>query len=171
MTRRREGRANDDLQSAPLRGDRDVTGAAEQAIVLEAAFAAAVGDRQNVIGFPSRPRLAPAAPIRAGGSRRTLAAPHLLGALDVEPAALAEAAVALPDLLTNVAGAASQSPLVDALVSAERAAPRRGDDGAAPAANRLARLVPIGLAPAVAVDGAAADGAHAEYFGAGAPRP
>jgi hypothetical protein len=148
-----------------------VARAAEQAVILEAALAAAVGDGKDVIGLPSRARLPPAASIGTGAAGRTRALPIGLRAFDVESAPLAETVVALPHLLADVSRTAAQPPLVHALVAAERAAARRDDHGTAPAADWRAVLVPIGLAPAAAVHGAAADGAHAGSFGAwAAPR-
>jgi hypothetical protein len=123
-----------------------VTGAAEKAIVLQPALAAAISDRNNVIGLPSWPGVPPRP---AGGTlagRRFRSRPLAMSLYDVEAANLANPLVAFLDLLTHVPGAASNLPFVHAGVAAE-GAPGGGNRTAAPAANRFPGVVPVGLTP------------------------
>ena len=72
-THARDRRADDHLQAPPLGGHRHVARAAQQTVVVEAAFAAAVGHRQDVVGFPPRSaprRRAPRRSRSAGGRTR-----------------------------------------------------------------------------------------------------
>ncbi len=136
---------------------------AEQSIVLEPAFAAAVRDGDDVIGFPSWTKGAPGAARGAIAGGRLRSRPLAVGFHDVTAAELAGALVALLDLLTDVPRAASDLPLMHARVAAECAA-RRLHRAATPAADRLAGVVAIRLAPLVGAYDARATGAHAlEY--------
>src|SRR5436309_4937272 len=156
------------LRTPPQR-DRDVAGAAQQAVVVEAAFAAAVGDGQNVIGFPSRTVVAPRAPLGAVGRGRFAAPPSSLGERDVEAAEPADAAVALPHLIAHVPRIASDPPFVNARVAAERAA-RPTHDGAAPSAGRASSIGAVGLAARVGRHRAPAYCAHPGVYGVDGPR-
>lgn len=134
------------LLRAPREGHRHVALAAQQPVVLEPAFAAAVGDRDDVIGFPSGTCGTPGAPAGAIAGRRLRPRPFAMRLDHVEPADLARAFVAPPDLLADVPRAAANLPLVHARVAAE-GSPRRLHETAAPAAHRLAGLVALGLSP------------------------
>jgi hypothetical protein len=133
---------------SPGQSDLEVARAAQQPVILEAAFAAAVRHRRDVIRLPSRPFGAPALPRGAIGPRRLRARPFAVRPGDVEAAQSADPFVALLHLLPDVPGAAPDLPLMHARVAAERP-PRRLNRAAAPAAYRLPRLVPIRNAPLV----------------------
>lgn len=134
------------ISEPPLERHRDVAGPAQQPVIVETAFAAALGDRHDVIRFPARSRGAPAASRGPIARRRTLAAPSALGAPHVEPTQSAHARIPRPDLFADIAGIAAQLPFVHARVAAEGAA-RWANDGAAPAANRVTGGIAIGNAP------------------------
>ena len=157
-------------RSRPLRApgerDRDVAGPAQQPVVLEAALAAAVRDRHDVIGFPPRPRRPPGPPRGAIGCRRLRARPLTVRLDDVEAAEPAGALVALLHLLPHVPRAAADLPFVHAGVAAERA-PRRLHRPPAPAADRLAGVVALRLAPLIGGDDARAAGAHGLEYRSG----
>jgi hypothetical protein len=140
-----------------------MTPTAEQSIVLEPAFAAAVRDRDDVIGFPTGTEGAPGAARGAIAGRRLRSCPLAVRLHDVRATELTDALVALLDLLTDVPWAAPDLPLVYARVAAERAA--RGRHGTTtPAADRLAGVIAIRLAPFIGRHSPRATGAHAwEY--------
>src|SRR5262249_6556438 len=92
------------------------------------------------------------------------ARPLTMGLHHVEPAELADPFVAFPDLLADIPRTASNLPLVDARVAAERAA-RVLHGGAAPAADSLPRLILIRSAPASGCDDSLALKAHAGCIG------
>ena len=141
-----------------------MAGPAEQAVVVEAAFAAAVGNGDDVVGFPAGTAGAPRLAGHAIAGRRLRARPLTMRLDDVEAAQLTDSLVAFLDFAADVPRAASDLPLVHAGVAAERAA-RRRDDGAAPAADRLSEVVTVGDVPLVGGDGAGAAGAHAANIG------
>ena len=145
--------------SAPRQRHRQMAGATEQPIVLEAALSSTIGNRHDVIGFPSGLCRAPGASSRTIRHRRLRPRPLAMRLDHVESANLTDALVAFLDLLTDVPGTASDFPLVHARVAAERAA-RRSNRSAAPAANRFTRIVAIGLAPLFGCDDTRAASAH-----------
>jgi hypothetical protein len=85
---------------------------AEQSIVLEPAFAAAVRDRDDVIGFPSWTKGTPGAARGAIAGGRLRSRPFAVRFHDVTAAELTDTFVALLDLLTDVPRAAPDLPLV-----------------------------------------------------------
>jgi hypothetical protein len=144
--------------------DGEMACPAEQPVVIEPAFPAAVGNREDVVGFPPGLRGAPGLARAAVGPRRLLQPPRAFGRTHVEPARLANAAVALLDFAANVRRTAADAPFVNARVGAE------GPTGllhqcAAPAADRLAGFVAFGFAPVVGAHGAASDSTHATDIG------
>jgi hypothetical protein len=148
---------------SPRAGDCHVAGAAQQAIVLEAALAAAVGHRDDVIGLPPGPRGAPGLPCRAVGRRRLRPRPLAVGLHHVEAAQPARPFVTLLDLAADVPRAAANLPLVDAGAAAERPA-RPRHQPAAPAADRPARRVQDRLPPFVGRDDAGPFRAHEQMY-------
>ena len=116
-----------------------------------------------MIGFPSRTRCAPASPCRTIDRARAIAFPSALGRTDVAPAPPADAGVALPHLLADVAWTAAQLPFVYARVATERP-PRPLHDRSTPPAHGLAGFVAIGLPPVVRRDTASTNGAHAGRY-------
>ena len=140
-----------------------MTRTAEQSIVLEPAFAAAVRDGDDVIGFPTGTKGAPGAPRDAIASGRLRSRPLTMGFDHIEAAELAGALIALLDLLTDVPRAAPDLPLVHARVAAERAA-RRLHGTTTPATDRLASVIASRLTPLVSRDDADATGAHAGEY-------
>jgi hypothetical protein len=136
-----------------------MTRTAEQSIVFEPAFSAAVSDGNDVIGFPAWTKEPPSAPCGAIAGRRLRARPLAMRFHDVEATQLADALVALLDLLADVPGAASDFPLVHARIAAERP-PRWFDEAAAPATDRLPSGVAFGLAPLLGGHDTGAPGAH-----------
>lgn len=148
---------------APRKRHRHMTRPAEQAIVLEAALAAAVGHRHDVVRLPSGPRDAPgfACGTIAGG--RFGPGPLTVRFHHIEAAQPAGALVALLYLLTHVPGAAADFPLVHARVATKRA-PRRLYRRSTPAADGLARFRAIGLPPLSGRDNAGAAGAHGREY-------
>lgn len=145
----------------PAPGDRHghVAGAAEQPVVIEAALPAAVGHRDDVIGFPPGLGRPPQLSALAVRSRRFRLPPFLLGCANIEAAQAALPLVALLHFLADVRRTASNPPFVHARVAAE-GAPRGLDWPAAPAANRVTGLVSNGLAPLLGRHGPASHGAH-----------
>lgn len=141
-----------------------VAGAAQQAIVLEAAFAAALRDRDDVIRLPARPGGAPLLPGSTIRRRRLPASPFAVRLRDVQPAELTDPLVALPDFAAHVPRAAAYLPLVHAGFAAE-SAPRRQHRVPAPAADWLASLVAVGFAPLVGCDDTGSPRAHAAGIG------
>ena len=140
-----------------------MTRTAEQSIVLEPAFAAAVGHRDDVIGFPTRTKDAPGAARGAIPGRRLGSRPLAVRLHDVIATELTDALVALLDLLTDVPRAAPDLPLVYARIAAERAA--RGLHGATtPAADRLAGIIAMRLAPLIGRHNPRATGTHAGRY-------
>jgi hypothetical protein len=137
-----------------------MTGAAQQAVIFEAAFATAIRHGNDVIRFPARAQGAPRLSRGAITGGRLRACPLAMRLHDVEAAELAGALVSLPDLLADVRRAAANLPLVYALVTAERAA-RRLHEPSAPAAHRLAGRVAVRNSPLIGGDNARAAGAHA----------
>src|SRR5918996_1678360 len=83
----------------------------------------------------------------------------------IEPARLADPAIALLHFLADVGRAAANAPLVHAGVAAERA-PRLLHRPVAPAADRLPCGVALRLPPVVCRDGAPTHVTHAESIGA-----
>jgi len=134
--------------------------AAQEAVVLEAAFSTAISHRNDVIRFPTGTSGAPGFSRRTVRDRRLRSCPLSVGLHDVETTDLADALVTLLHLLTNVPGTAADFPLVDAGVAAERAS-RSGDRPATPATDRLSIIIPVRLAPLVSGDDTRAAGAHA----------
>jgi hypothetical protein len=140
-----------------------VTRTAEQSIVLEPAFAAAVRDRDDVIGFPPWTKGAPGAAGGAIAGGRLRSRPLAVSFHDVTATELTDALVALLDLLTDVPRAAPDLPLVYARIAAERAA--RGLHGATtPAADRLAGTIAMRLAPLIGRHNPRATGTHAGRY-------
>ena len=90
-----------------------------------------------------------------------------MGFHDVEATQLADALVTLLDLLTDRPRAAPDLPLVNARIAAERAA--RGLHGATtPAADRLAGVIAIRLAPLIGRYNPRAQDTHESDIGRGA---
>ena len=144
---------------APGDRDRDMARPAEQPVILQPALAAAVGDRHDVVRFPTRPQPPPGF---ADGSiaRRRLRARPLAVRLDhIETAEPADSLVALLHLLAHIPWAAADLPLVDAGIAAERP-PRRLDGPSAPPAHRCPGLVEVRLSPLLRGDDSLAQGAH-----------
>lgn len=140
-----------------------MTRTAEQSIVLEPAFAAAVRDRDDVISFPSWTKGAPGAPRGAIAGWRLRPRPLAVGFHDVQAAEMAGALVAFLDLLPDVPRAAPDLPLVHARVAAERAT-RRLHGTTTPATDRLAGVIASRLTPLVSRHDADATGAHAGEY-------
>jgi hypothetical protein len=153
-----------DPARSPGEGHRNVTRAAQEPVILEAAFPAAVGDRDDVVRLPSRPRRAPALSSRAVGGRRPRARPGTVRLDDVESTELADPLVALFHLPPHVPRTAADFPLMHARVAAEGPA-RRFHRCTAPAADRIACLVPLRLPPLVRGHNARATGAHGRGIG------
>lgn len=153
--------ASDAAPGAPGERDRHVARAAQEAVVLEAALSTAVCNRRDVIGLPSRPGGSPGTPAGPIGFRGLRAAPFAARFRDVEPAEPADATVALLQLLPDVPRAAANLPLMDAGVAAE-GPPGLLDHSAAPAADRFARVVALGLPPLIGRDHTLTAGAHGE---------
>src|SRR5258708_33514354 len=137
---------------------------AEEPIVVESAFPAAVRHGNDVIRFPPGPLGAPALARGTVGRRRLGARPFAMRLDDVQAAQTADALVALLAFPPHVPGAAADLPFVHARVAAERAAGGR-DRAAAPAADGGAGAVAIGPAPAIRGDDALAAGAHGWTIG------
>jgi len=121
---------------------------AQQPVVVQSALAAAVGDGDNVVCFPQRPRGAPSLSPGAIRRRRSGAPPLAVCPDHVESARLADPFVALLHFAAHVPGAAANLPFVHARVAAE-GPPGRRDDDAAPAADRLPLLVAVRNTPLV----------------------
>ena len=149
---------------APREGDRDVAGPAQQPVVLQAAFAAAVRNGNDVVGFPTWTRRPPGPARRAIADGRFRAGPFTMRLDDVEAAQPACALVSFLHLPTHVPRAAADLPFVDARVSAE-GPPRRLDRRAAPPANRVPRFIPLGLPPLLGSNDALTTGTHAPRIG------
>jgi len=136
---------------------------AQQSIVFKAAFAATIGDRNDVVRFPSRTRGTPRASSGSIGHGRFRSRPLPVRLEHVEPAQLTNALVSFLDLLSNVPRAASNFPFVDARITAEGAT-RRLDHTAAPATDRFAGGIALGLAPLIGGNDTRAPGAHARSY-------
>ena len=140
-----------------------MTRTAEQSIVLESAFAAAVRDRDDVIGFPAWTKGAPGAARGAITGRRLRSRPLAVRFHDLKATPLTDALVALLDLLTDIPRAAPDLPLVHARIAAERAA--RGLHGTTtPAADRIAGVIAIRPAPLIGRHNPRTTGAHAVEY-------
>ena len=148
-----------------MRGDGNVAGPAQQSVILQAAFAAAVRNREDVIRFPSRPHRAPLPPCGAIRSRRPLTFPTSFCPPHVEATHAADPLIAFPDLFADVRRAAPQAPIMDARVAAEGLPARSGDEVAAPPANRTSLRIEVGFPVTVGRNGSAPDGAHARRIG------
>ena len=140
-----------------------MTRTAKQPVVVKSAFAAPIGDGDNVIGFPSWTRRAPPTSSAAIGRRRLRSCPLPVRLKHVESADLTNALVSLLDLLTNVPGTASNLPFVNARITAE-GPPRRLDDTVAPATDRFAGRVAFGLPPLIRRNDTRAASAHAGSY-------
>lgn len=151
---------------APGQRDRDVAGTAEQAVVLEAALAASICDRHDVIRLPRGTRGPPGPAGEPIGDRRLRSRPLAMRLHHVEAADLTDSLVALLDLLPHVPRAASDLPLVYARVAAERPA-RRVHLPATPAADRFTGVVAIRLAPLLGRHDARPAGAHGGEYRVG----
>jgi hypothetical protein len=138
---------------------------AQQTVVFQAALAAAVGNRHDVVGLPPRTRRPPGLPRRTIRRGRLCAGPFAVRLDDIQSAEPARPFVALLDLAAHVRGAAPDLPFVDARVAAERPAWAL-DGSAAPPADRLAVLVEIRFAPLISGDDARPKSAHASVIGA-----
>ena len=143
----------------PRQRHRHVAGAAEQTIVLEAAFTATIRDRNDMIRLPLRARGAPHAACGAISRGWLRSRPLTMGLHHIEAADLTGSLVALLDLLPDVPRAASDLPFMNARVAAERA-PRRMHTAAAPSADGLTGLIPIGFSPLLGRHDTGAAGAH-----------
>ena len=99
---------------APRKRHGYVAPPAEQSIVLQSAFAAPIGNRDDVIGFPSRTRGAPQAQGGAISHRGLRSGPLPVRLDDIESADLTDALVSLLDLLADVPRTASNLPFVNA---------------------------------------------------------
>src|SRR5258708_9196079 len=137
-----------------------MAGAAEEAVGVEPALPAAVGNRDDVIRLPARPLGAPALARGTVGRRRLRPRPLPVRLDDVQAAQPADPLVARLHLAAHVPGAAADLPFVHARVAAERA-PGGCDRTAAPAADRGAGVVAVGLPPAIGGDNALAAGGPA----------
>lgn len=140
-----------------------MTGPAEEPVVLEATLAAAVGDRDDVIGLPLRTGRAPRltrGPIR-GWRLRTRPFPVRLD--DVEAAQPADPLIALLHFTTHVPRAAADPPLVHAGITAERP-PRTGHRSLAPPAHRFPRLVSLRDTPLIRRHDPRPLGTHASHY-------
>src|SRR5258708_16579382 len=124
---------------------------AEEPIVVESAFPAAVRHGNDVIRFPPGPLGAPALARGTVGRRRLGARPFGMRLDDVQAAQTADALVALLDFPPHVPGAAADLPFVHARVAAERAAGGR-DPAPAPAADGGAGGLALGPAPPIRAD-------------------
>jgi hypothetical protein len=145
---------------SPRDGDGNVTTPAEQSIVVEPAFAAAVSHRHNVIRFPSWADGSPRFSRGAVACWRLGSRPLPVRLHDVETADLTDSLVAFLDLPTDIPGTAANLPFVDARVAAE-CATRWCDGSMAPAANGLSGRIAIRFAPLFGSYDARAAGAHA----------
>ena len=110
---------------------------AERAQVREVAFAAAFDDGDDVVGFPEGAageagQVPEVEQALAGCAARALQDPR--GEQRIDAATFADAAIALEDLIAEVAGVRADAPVVHAAVGAEGAAAFR-DFGRAPAAE------------------------------------
>lgn len=143
-----------------------MTAPAEQPVVVQPALTAAIGHRDDVVGFPARLGEPPGAARGAIPGRGLGARPFAVSLDDVESAQRAHALVALFQLLTDIPGTTADLPLMDAGVAAERPA-WLGHRTAAPPADRRARLIANGLAPFLGGDDAAPCGAHGCTIGVG----
>jgi len=145
---------------SPRECHRDVARPTEQSVVLEAALAATIRNRNDVIGFPAwtcGSTLSAGSPITG---RRLGSGPLAMCLHDIEPANLTDPFVALLDLLANVPGTAPNLPLVDTRVAAKSSA-RCLDQPAAPPTDRLAIRIPLRFAPLIGGHDTRTASAHA----------
>lgn len=133
--------------------------AAQQTIVLEAAFATAVGNRKDVIRLPTRLGGSPGPALRARPRRRLASLPASARRADVDATGDTATVVTSPDLFANVPRVAAEAPLVHAGIATERSA-RRRDRSAAPPADGAPDLVAIRNAPSVEGNGTTTLAAH-----------
>jgi len=138
--------------------------AAQEAVVLEAAFSTAISHRNDVIRFPTGTSGAPGFSRRTVRDRRLRSCPLSVGLHDVETTDLADALVTLLHPLTNVPGTAADFPLVDAGVAAERAS-RSGDRPATPATDWLAGRVALRFSPVLGRDASASARTRGRHIG------
>src|SRR5215207_918937 len=125
-----------------------MAGTAEQAIVLEPALTATVGNGNDVVRFPARPAGAPGLARGAILSGRLAPRPFAVCFDHVESAEATDSFVSLFDLAPHVPRTAADLPFVNAGITAER--PPRPDHAAlAPAADRLPRLVAFRNSPLI----------------------
>ena len=148
---------------APRERDGDVAWTAQQSIVFKSAFAAAIGDGDDVIRLPTRTRGAPRASSGAIGHRRLRSRPLPVRLKHVESAQLANPLVSFLDLLSHIPRAASNFPFVNARVTAE-GAPRRLDDTVAPATDGFAGGIALRLSPLIRGNDTRATSAHARSY-------
>src|SRR6476620_11957471 len=105
--------------TSPGNRDLHVAGAAQQAVVLQSAFAAAVRDRDDVVRLPARAFRAPGASCRPIAGRRLAPGPLAMRLDDIQSAELTRTLVALLDLTPHVPGTAANLPFMDARLAAE----------------------------------------------------
>lgn len=119
-----------------------MTEQAERADVVEVALASAFSDRQDVIGIPqtatTRDGFHSVEAQTSGSSWSASTLQRSIGCDGVDLTDGAAAAVASEDLITEVARVGAQTPLVNAVVAAERTATFGEDLKIAPAAQREA---------------------------------
>ena len=137
---------------------------AEEPVVVESALAATVGDRHDVVRFPSGPPGTPGSPGRAIGCRRLRSGPLAVRLHHVEAAQPADPFVPLLDLAAHVPGAASNLPFLDARIAAE-GSPRRDHRTPAPSADRLTVWVALWFPPLIGRHDPYAPGAHGRCIG------
>ena len=139
---------------------------AQEPVVLQSALAAAIGDRHDVVGLPSRPaRLASvfrAARSEAGGRDRV----HARCALTTSNPHSRQ--IPLSRFFTCCRTYHGLLRIFHSWTQASPQNVRRGGftGRAAPAADRLPGLVPLGLPPLIRSDDARATGAHAAMVSA-----
>src|SRR5258708_11816658 len=160
--------ASSGAPGAPRERHPEMAGTAEQPVVVEPALPAAVGNRDDVIRLPARPLGAPALARGTVGHRRLRTRPLAVRLDYIQAAQPTDPLVALLDLASHVPRAAADLPFVYARVAEERA-PGGCDQAAAPAADRSAGVVAVGLPPAIGGDGALAAGAHQRPIGGWRP--
>src|SRR5688572_23487770 len=146
-----------------------MAGAAEQTVVLEPAFAAAVGDRDDVICFPAGPLGPPLAARGAIGGGGLAPAPFPMRLQHVQSAQPADALVAFLHFAARVPGAGAALPLWHTPVAADRPA-RRRDGAAAPAADRLAVRAALRYSPLIGRHHPLPHGTHGAVYRQKRPR-
>ena len=129
-----------------MRGSFAMAEQAERADVVEVTLASALSDRQDVIGIPQTATTndgfhsVEAQTSGSSGSASTLQRSISCDRVDLTDGAAA--AVASEDLITEVARVGAQTPLMNAVVAAERATASGEDLKIAPAAQRQAIWAP-----------------------------